>query len=419
MPKASREFQVFAKPVGALCNLDCHYCYYLKTERLYPQNEPMRMADDLLEDYIVQHIKAFPGPTIRFAWHGGEPTVLGLDYFRKIVAIQRRYQPHNRQILNGIQTNGTLLDDDWGHFLAEEKFAVGLSLDGPPELHDLHRVTKNQQPTHAQALRGYQRLREYGVACDLLCVVNAQNVLFPTEVYRFFKQLHAPYITFLPLVERQRETESSVSANTVPAEAFGEFLCTIFDEWRAQDIGKIKVQIFEEATRPAVGQEHSLCIFRPMCGDIPVVEHNGDFFPCDHFVDREHRLGNIRVTPLVDLLENPAQKAFGQAKLETLPRYCQECNVRVMCNGECPKNRFIRTPDGESGLNYLCAGYKRFFIYCQPFVQAVAAQWRQQTVVQRLLPDSTTVVRHDSKFGRNDPCPCGSGLKYKKCCLKK
>ncbi|GAK57547.1 radical SAM domain protein [Candidatus Vecturithrix granuli] len=414
--KASREFQVFAKPIGAICNLDCHYCYYLKKEQLYPEGESFRMPEDLLEEYIVQHIKAFPGPVIRFSWHGGEPTVLGLDYFRKIVAFQRKHQPPRQRIANGMQTNGTLLNDDWCRFLASMDFAVGLSLDGPTELHNLHRVTRNQQPTHEQVMRGYQLLQQYGIACDILCVVNAQNVQYPTQVYRFFKQINAQYVTFLPLVEPQLEVESGVSDLSVPAEAFGEFLCTIFDEWQAQDIGRIKVQIFEEAARTAFNQEHSLCIFRPVCGDIPVVEHNGDFFSCDHFVDPAHRLGNIRETPLIELLESQAQKAFGQAKLKALPRYCQVCEVRVMCHGECPKNRFIRTPDGKTGLNYLCAGYKCFFTHCQPFVQEVAAQWRRQTLAQQKIPAQATVVRQNPKVGRNDPCPCGSGLKYKKCC---
>lgn len=215
----------------------------------------------------------------------------------------------------------------------------------------------------------------------------------------------------------------------MPAKEWGDFLCAIFDEWVGQDIGKIKVQIFEEATRTAFDQEHSLCIFRPVCGDIPVIEHNGDFYSCDHFVDGEHRLGNIQKTPLVEILESPAQRAFGQAKLDTLPRYCLECEVRSMCNGECPKNRFIRTPDGEPGLNYLCAGYKRFFTRCQPFVEEVASQWRlQKLALEKQAPPKKTAhiqahhrthIRSGPKIGRNDPCPCGSGLKYKKCCLDK
>jgi uncharacterized protein len=379
MVRASREFQVFTKPIGSICNLDCHYCYYLKKEHLYPEGESFRMPDDILEEYIVQHIDASPEPAIRFSWHGGEPTVLGLNYFRKIVALQRKHQPPDRRIANGIQTNGTLLDEDWCRFLASEGFAIGLSLDGPREMHDRHRVTKDQKPTHEQTMRGYRLLQKHGVYTDILCVVNAHNVQFPLQVYRFFKQINAQNITFLPMVEPQPDS-GGVTPISVPAESWGAFLCTIFDEWRAQDIGRVKVQIFEEATRTAFNQEHSLCIFRPTCGDIPVVEHNGDFYSCDHFVDQEHRLGNITETPLVELLESPAQRAFGRAKWETLSSYCRDCGVRPMCNGECPKNRFLRTPDGEPGLNYLCVGYKHFFTHCQPFVSEVAAHWRRQNL---------------------------------------
>jgi uncharacterized protein len=419
MAKASRAFQVFVKPAGPVCNLDCHYCYYLKKEHLYPKGESFRMADDVLEQYIVQHIEACPDEVIRFSWHGGEPTVLGLDYFRKIVALQRKCQPSGRRIANGMQTNGTLLDEEWCRFLAAEGFAVGLSLDGPAEFHDRYRVTKDHRPTYEKTMRAYELLRGHQVNCDILCVVNAHNVRRPAEVYRLFKQIEAPYVSFLPLVEPQRGAEGGVSSLTVPAEAWGAFLCTIFDEWVSRDIGRMKVQIFEEAARTAFGQEHSLCIFRPTCGDIPVVEHNGDFFSCDHFVDAEHRLGNIRQTPLVDLLDSPAQRAFGQAKLETLPRYCRVCEVRAMCNGECPKNRFRRTPDGQAGLNYLCAGYKRFFTHCRPFVSEVAAQWRRQRLEEQRPTPPVANTRTSNAPGRNDPCPCGSGLKYKKCCMGK
>jgi len=380
MVKISRKFQVFVKPVGPVCNLDCHYCYYLEKERLYPGDESFRMPHEILEEYIIQHIDASPEKVIRFSWHGGEPTILGLDYFRGIVALQRKHQPPDRRIVNGIQTNGTLLDEDWCRFLAKERFAVGLSLDGPREMHDRFRVNKDGKPTHEQTMRGYRLLQKHGVYTEFLCVVNAHNVQYPLQVYRFFKQINAQYITFLPMVESQPVTENGVSQISVPAEAWGTFLCTVFDEWREQDIGKVKVQIFEEATRTAFNQEHSLCIFRQTCGDIPVVEHNGDFYSCDHYVNAEHLLGNITRTPLVELLESPAQGAFGRAKLETLPRYCRECEVRSMCNGECPKNRFIETPDGEPGLNYLCAGYKRFFTHSQPFVSEVASLWRQQNL---------------------------------------
>jgi uncharacterized protein len=338
------------------------------------------MPKEIMEDYIVQHIKASQEPMIRFSWHGGEPTLLGLNCFREIVELQRKHQPPNQRIVNGIQTNGTLLDEDWCRFFAREGFAVGLSLDGPREMHDRHRVTKDQKPTYEQTMRGYELLQKYHVYTDVLCVVNAYNVQFPLQVYRFFKEINAQYITFLPLVEP--DSKGGVSHISVPAEAWGIFLSNIFDEWIDRDIGRVKVQIFEEAVRTAFNQEHSLCIFRSTCGDIPVIEHNGDFYSCDHFVDIEHYLGNIVGTPLVSLLESPTQRAFGRAKLETLPRYCRECEVRAMCNGECPKNRFLKTPDGETGLNYLCAGYKRFFSHCQPFVSEVAAQWGQQNIKQ-------------------------------------
>lgn len=375
---ASRPFQVFAKPVGAHCNLDCHYCYYLKAQSLYPTGKSLRMSEDTLESYIIQHIAASPEPIIRFSWHGGEPTLLGLDYFHTITALQRKHQPPNRRIANGIQTNGTLLNEDWCRFFAAEGFTVGLSVDGPPEFHNRYRVTKDQQPTHAQTMAGYHLLQKHRVYTDVLCVVHASNAQFPLQVYRFFKQIQAPYISFLPLVESHPNTEGGVSSRTVPADAWGTFLCTIFDEWRDHDIGQVKVQIFEEATRAAFNQAHSLCIFRSTCGDIPIVEHNGDVYACDHFVDTAHYLGNLHETPLVKLLESPSQRAFGTAKATTLPRYCRNCSVKAMCYGECPKNRFLHTPEGEFGLNYLCGGYYRFFTHCQPFVSAVATQWRRQ-----------------------------------------
>jgi uncharacterized protein len=376
MAKAARDFQVFAKPGGAVCNLECRYCYYLGKERLYPESRSFRMPDDLLEAYIVQHIEAAPDEIIRFSWHGGEPTVLGLDFFRKITALQGKHRPSRRTIANGLQTNGVLLDEEWGRFLAAEGFAVGLSLDGPPDMHDPYRVGKDGRPTHERAMRGYELLRKHGVPTDILCVVNAANVRFPTDVYRFFKRIGAPYVSFLPMVWPPTDIRPEAGPESVPADAWGDFLCAVFDEWVSGDIGRIKVQIFEEAARTAFNQEHSLCIFRPVCGDVPVVEHNGDFYSCDHFVDAEHRIGNILETPLSDLLESPAQRAFGQAKLKTLPRTCLKCEVRDMCNGECPKNRFLRTADGKEGMNVLCAGYRRFFNHCRPFVDEVAAAWR-------------------------------------------
>jgi uncharacterized protein len=378
MVVASRGFQVFVKPAGAVCNLACHYCYYLGKGPCGPAEVPAHMREDLLEDYIAQHVAASPDEIIRFSWHGGEPTVLGVDYFRRIVEIQRAYRRAGRTIANGMQTNGTLLDEEWGRFLAAEGFSVGLSLDGPRELHDRYRLTRDGRSSFDGTMRGYDILRGHSVPTDILCVVSAYNVRRPVEVYGFFREIGASYVTFLPLVERRPDVPGGVSPDTVPSEDWGDFLCAVFDEWVNRDIGRIKIQIVEEAARTAFGQEHSLCIFRPVCGDIPVLERNGDFYSCDHFVDAAHRVGNIRETPLVELLESPAQLTFGLAKFEKLPRVCRACEVRVMCNGECPKNRFARAPDGERGLNYLCEGYKKFFTRVRPFVAEVAAEWRRQ-----------------------------------------
>jgi len=412
MARASRPYQLFAKPIGSICNLSCDYCYYLKKQSLYPDDQSFRMPEDILEEYILQHIEACPDAVIPFAWHGGEPTLLGLEYFHKIVELQRKHQPSHRQIINGIQTNGTLLDEEWCRFLAAEGFGVGISLDGPQEMHDSHRLTKGGQPTHTQALRGYELLRKHRIPCDVLCVVHAQNVLHPREVYRFFKQIKAASIGFLPLVEPRADLDEGVSPSTVPSESFGTFLCTIFDEWTSQDIGQVRIQIFEETAATALGQEHTLCIFKKTCGDVPVIEHNGDFFACDHFVNREHHLGNILETRLVDLIESPAQRAFGQLKRDTLPRYCLECDVLNLCNGGCPKDRILRAPDGEAGLNYLCAGYKRFFTHCRPFLAEL-------TALRQPSPRAAVHAPVHPAVGRNDPCPCGSGKKYKKCCMGK
>ena len=378
MAVAKRSFQVFAKPAGAACNLACRYCYYLDKGPAGPEAAAARMPDDLLEAYVAQHISASPDEIIRFSWHGGEPTVLGLEFFRRVAAIQRRLRPPGRSIANGLQTNGTLLDDEWGCFLAAEGFSVGLSLDGPRALHDHHRRTRGGRPTFDRAMRGLAVLGRHGVPTDILCVVGAHNVRRPLEVYRFFREIGASNLTFLPLVERRTGAPGGVSPDSVTPAAWGDFLCTVFDEWVDRDIGRIKIQIIEEAARTAFGQEHSLCLFRPVCGDIPVLERDGALFSCDHFVDAAHRIGNIRETPLAELLESPAQRAFGRAKLDSLPRVCRTCEVLAMCNGECPKNRFVTDPEGGPPLNYLCAGYEKFFRHARPFVAAVAAEWRGQ-----------------------------------------
>lgn len=371
MTAEQREFQVFAKPVGPECNLRCNYCYYLEKKELFGKAGHCRMDIPLLEQYILQHIEATTGETLFFSWHGGEPTLAGLGFYKTAVALQQKHLPPGKRLLNGIQTNGTLLDDDWCRFLARENFLVGISLDGPEEFHNLHRKDRLGKGSFTETLRGYHLLQQYGVTTEILCVVNAVNVRHPLNLYRFFRELGARYLTFLPLVEREPGSSAGVTAHSVPAEAFGRFLAEIFDEWAEHDIGEVNIQIFEEALRTAFDQGHTLCIFKTECGGVPVVEHNGDVYSCDHYVNPAHRLGNLREYPLSHYLDSPRQKAFGTAKKTTLPRYCRECPVLGMCHGECPKNRFVTTPDGEPGLNYLCAGYKLFFTHCLPMVETL------------------------------------------------
>jgi uncharacterized protein len=356
----------------------------------------------------VQHIEAAPGPTLNFSWHGGEPTILGIEFFEKVVELQRKLKPVGWRIQNGIQTNGVLLDEAWGQFLSREGFSVGLSLDGPAELHDPYRTNRGGQPTHAQAMRAYELLYKLQIHIDILCVVHHLNVRNPLAVYRFFRSIGGQYVGFLPAVDQSQETSTGVSPYTPAAEEYGTFLCKIFDEWIGRDVGRMMVQVFDEAARPALGLEHSLCVFRETCGQIPVLEHNGDFFPCDHYVNLEHRLGNINKTPLRELLESEAQQNFGAAKRNSLPRYCLECEALAMCNGGCPKYRFIKTPDGEPGLNYLCVGLKRFFLHSRAPLANLALQQRPQAPKFRAATKANA--------GRNDLCPCGSGRKYKKCC---
>jgi uncharacterized protein len=378
-------FQVFAKPGGALCNLDCRYCYYLDKEFLYPDTGPARMDEVLLEAYILQHIQAAGGGEVRFSWHGGEPTLLGVDYFRAIVALQKKHAPPGARVFNALVTNGTLLDERWCRFLADEGFAVGLSLDGPADLHDAYRLSKGDKPTHLLVMRGFELLRRHRIPCDILCVVNDRNVRHARRVHRFFKQIGATYVGFLPVVERRDDLPLGVSRETVPARAFGSFLITIFDEWVRHDIGRIMVQIFDEAARPLRGLDHSLCVYRERCGDVPVLEHDGSVYSCDHFVDPAHLLGNIRETPLARLLGSPAQRRFGQDKWDRLPRYCMECPVQAMCNGGCPKDRFLPTPGGEEGLNYLCQGLRAFFTHARPTLEKLVPLWKTGASAQQLM----------------------------------
>ena len=379
MKTVSREFQVFAKPAGSACNLRCRYCYYLEKKKLYPDTDHFLMAYNILEEYIKQHIEASTESTINFSWHGGEPLLAGINFYRNVLRLQSSYNREGRRIVNGIQTNGTLLNEEWCRFFAEEGFIIGMSIDGPEEPHNKFRRTKDDGTTWHKVISGFQLLKKHSVIPEILCVVNSENVKNPLVIYDFFKHIGAKYITFLPLVEPETDSEGGVSRNSVPSEEFGHFLCEVFDTWVENDIGEIKIQVFEEVARTAFDQEHTLCIFKINCGGVPVVEHNGDFYSCDHYVDKDRLLGNIMDHSLTSFLESERQKLFGLSKSISLPEYCIECEVRAMCNGECPRNRFILTPEGEPGLNYLCKGYRCFFNHCRPFVEAIAEAWKNQT----------------------------------------
>jgi uncharacterized protein len=382
--KTTSPFHIMSKPSGAVCNLDCKYCYFLSKEVMYPQSN-FRMSDDVLEAYIREYIASQPANLITFAWQGGEPTLMGIDFFKKAIDFQKKYAHRGIKIENTLQTNGTLLDEDWTKFFKEHNFLLGISIDGPPELHDTYRVNKGGEGTFSQALRGLKLLQKYGVEYNILCTVHAANQDHPLDVYRFFRdELGAAFIQFIPIVERTtpeilpianlgwRENNGAerplytqngtkYTRRSVNAKKYGAFLTTIFDEWVRNDVGKIFVQHFDVALAAWFGQPGALCIFAPTCGQALALEHNGDLFSCDHYVEPDYKLGNILETPLLQLATAPKQRRFGEEKLSSLPRYCRECEVRFACHGGCPKNRFIRTPDGEEGLNYLCKGYKTFF----------------------------------------------------------
>jgi uncharacterized protein len=374
MIKTSRPFQVFLKPAGSACNLRCSYCYYLETLAGLPRYG--LMPDEILEKYIIDHFDAAAGPDYFFSWHGGEPTLAGIDFYRRAVSFQKKHQPAGSVTTNGIQTNATLISDEWCRFFSAENFYVGVSIDGPGDLHNRARTSASGEGSFSKTIAGYEMLRKYGIRNEILCVVSSINSSYPLEVYRFLKGLGAEYMTFLPLVIRNETVSHGAENISVEPEAFGDFLCTIFDEWLADDIGRIRIQIIEESIGTVFSNDHTLCIFKKICGGVPVVERNGDFYSCDHFVDSRYLVGNINSSTLSELLDSEAQRDFGEAKFKTLPKYCLKCEVLDMCNGECPKNRFVFAPGGEPGLNYLCRGYRKFFNHIRSFTEAVAAEWK-------------------------------------------
>lgn len=424
---APEAFHLLAKPTGAICNLDCAYCFFLEKERLYPGSK-FRMGDEVLEQYIRQLIESHRIDRVNIAWQGGEPTLMGLDFYRKVMALAEKYRRPGMSYLHTIQTNGTLLDDEWGEFLSEHNFLVGISIDGPRALHDVYRVDKGGKPTFDKVMRGIRLLQKHGVDFNILTTVNRVNGDHPLEVYRFIRdEIGADWMQLIPVVERVNADGSTllqegdtVTERSVLPEQFGHFLATIFDEWVRQDVGRVYVQTFEAALRNWVGMSSSgMCVFNETCGQGLAIEHNGDLYSCDHFVEPKYFLGNIKEEHLIELVASDQQIQFGADKRDKLPQYCLVCDVRFACHGECPKNRFIETPDGEPGLNYLCAGFKHFFHHIDHPARIIAGLIRRgqpaSAVMQILDAEEANLKAALVRVGRNHLCPCGSGKKVKHC----
>jgi uncharacterized protein len=419
-----------AKPTGARCNLRCAYCFFLKKERLYPGSE-FRMSDEVMDAYVRQTLDAHQVSDVSLAWQGGEPTLMGLDFFRRAVAAEQKHARPGQRIENTLQTNGVLLDEEWCRFLHENQFLVGLSLDGPRELHDAYRRDKAGKSVFDKVVRAVRLMQQHGVEFNILCTIHAVNGQCPLDVYRFFRdELGARYLQFIPIVERDNETGhqegTRITERSVRSEQYGRFLIEIFDEWVRRDVGTMLVQFFDGVLASYVRGYSSLCVLRPTCGEGVALEHNGDVYSCDHFVEPGHLLGNLLQTPLAELVASEAQRRFGQAKSATLPRLCRECRFLFACHGECPKNRVLTTPDGEPGLNWLCQGLKAFFAHTERPMQAMAEllrrgrdagdvmeMWTQEEGRGQTRPPAAGRPR--ARVGRNAPCPCGSGRKFKVC----
>lgn len=371
---------VMLKPAGSLCNLDCSYCYYTEKRRLYGQEGRQVMADDVLETFVRQYIEAQTMPEVLFTWHGGEPLMRPISFYKKALELQRRYA-RGRHIDNCIQTNGTLLNDEWCAFFRENNFLVGLSVDGPQALHDEYRRSRTGRPSWRDAMRGIRLLQKHDVEWNAMAVVNRLNAEHPLEFYRFFKEIGCQYLQFTPIVERhvsrqdglrlapgltawtddEQEAQRMVTSWSVTPAQWGRFLCTLYDEWVRSDVGKVFVQLFDATLANWAGVAPGLCSVSSMCGHAAVMEYNGDVYACDHFVFPEYRLGNIRRLSLTEMMYGERQRSFARMKHDTLPRQCRECRFLFACHGECPKNRFLRDHYGEKGLNYLCSGYRQFF----------------------------------------------------------
>ncbi len=395
-PPGTRQlpFSVLAKPTGAACNLDCSYCFFLSKELLY-DHDSQRMPEEGLETYLTNLLASQPEGPVEVAWQGGEPTMRGLAFFRRAVALAEQLRRPRQQVHHAIQTNGTLLDDDWGAFLKEHDFLVGLSVDGPQHIHDAYRVNKAGRGTHDQVMRGWEVLRRHGVETNILCTVHHANQDHGLEVYRYFRdELGARYLQFIPIVERvpkeslelaeqgwrpgahgkrtllYQQHGHHVTSRSVTPEAYGEFLVAIFDEWAARDVGEVFIQDVDVALGNLFGR-YTLCVHSPECGTAIAVEHNGDVYSCDHYVEPAYKIGNVADSSLQEMLALPEQREFGRSKLTTLPTQCETCAVRWACHGGCPKDRFATTAAGEPGLNYLCGGYYRFYTHAQPTLESI------------------------------------------------
>jgi uncharacterized protein len=408
---------VMAKPTGARCNLRCDYCFFLEKADLYPGSD-FRMSDEVLDAYVRQTVDAQQVPHVTLAWQGGEPTLMGLDFFRHAVEVESEALRPGMSVERTMQTNGVLLDEEWMEFLREHEYLVGLSLDGPRELHDVYRHDGAGRSVFDDVVAAAELMKAHGVEFNVLCTVNAANSERPLDVYRFFRdELGARFIQFIPIVEVDEPPADgepgTVTDRSVRPEAYGGFLTAIFDEWVRHDVGEMFVQFFDGVLAAYVRGYSSLCVLRPTCGTGVALEHNGDLYSCDHFVDPDYLLGNILETPIAELAASEQQRAFGESKQTSLPRYCRECEYVFACNGECPKNRILVTPDGEPGLNWLCAGLKDFFAHTERPMRGMAELLRQGREAREIMD---AIAVEAATTGRNDPCPCGSGKKFKRCC---
>ena len=418
---------ILGKPTGAICNLGCSYCFFLDKEELY-EGDQFRMSDEMLDDYIRSLVEMHKIPQVTVAWQGGEPTLMGLDFYRKSLEIEERHRRPGMTYLNTLQTNGTLLNDEWCEFLAENDFLIGISIDGPRQLHDVFRVNKRGEGTFDKVMRGLRLLQKHKVEYNILTTVNGVNGDYPLEVYRFLRDdAGTDWMQFIPVVERVDEHGNPADLRgmfagerSVGAKQFGTFLTTVFDEWVRHDVGGVFVQTFEGAARNWAGMGQSgMCVFNETCGLGLALEHNGDLYSCDHFVDPEFLVGNINETPIDTLVSGQQQYDFGQDKRDNLPQYCLDCDVRFACHGECPKNRFITTPDGEPGLNYLCEGFKDFFHHIDELMQTMIGLMRSgqraDGIMETIAAEERPLLEALRQSGRNDVCPCGSQRKVKHC----